>query len=115
MLSDKTTYYRISATPEELREQLGAHNELAVTLPFGEVLIKEHQENFVAFRNECPHQKLKLNNCRIKDNHVVCPWHQYAFHVEHGKGQGLYLPIYPIIVKEDGLYLSRTYFSWFGE
>jgi nitrite reductase/ring-hydroxylating ferredoxin subunit len=115
MFSEKTKYYRIADSKTALLDLLGTKNEAAINLPFGEVLVKHSDKGFVAFKNECPHQKLKLNSCRLDDNHIVCPWHQYKFNLENGRGHGLYLPVYPIIEKDDGLYLSRTYFSWFGE
>jgi nitrite reductase/ring-hydroxylating ferredoxin subunit len=115
MFSDKTKLYRIAASKGQLLDQMQSQDECLVVLPFGEVIVKLAPTGLVAFRNECPHQKLKLQGCHIENNHVVCPWHKYAFQLEHGRGHGLYLEVFPVIENNEGVFIKRTYFSWFGE
>lgn len=115
MFSDKTKSYRLADSKKAFIESFKGQNEKTKKLGFGELLFVVKDNEVYAFKNECPHQKQKLNGCKIHDETVVCPWHQYRFDLKTGRGQGLYLPVYELKEKEDGFFLFRTYFSWFGE
>ena len=115
MFSDKTKSYRLAASKKEFLALFNGQTELTKNLGFGELLFVVKNDEVFAFKNECPHQKQKMNGCRIHNDKVVCPWHQYHFDVHTGRGHGLYLPVYELKEQEDGFYLFRTYFSWFGE
>lgn len=115
MFSDKTKKYRLADSKQEFLGQFGKKNQLVDSFLFGEVLFIRDNDEIYAFKNKCPHQGAKLNGCWLEGGKVVCPLHQYKFDVDNGRGHGLYLEHYPLEETEDGYYLLRTYFSWFGE
>lgn len=115
MFSDKTRKYKIAESKKELLSKFGDSNQMVHKLLFDEVLLVRKRNDIYAFKNKCPHQGAKLNGCWINEGKVVCPLHQYKFDVKNGRGQGLYLEVYPLQESEEGVFLLRTYFSWFGE
>lgn len=115
MLSDKTQKLHLADSKQEFLAKFGESRQIVEQFLFGEVIFIRSKEHIYAFKNKCPHQGAKLNGCWLDKNKVVCPVHQYKFDVENGRGQGLYLENYPLEENEEGFYLVRTYFSWFGE
>ncbi|MEX1192434.1 MAG: Rieske (2Fe-2S) protein [Brumimicrobium sp.] len=115
MLSDKTRKYHLADSKTEFIHEFKGQNELNKKFMFGEVMFVKDGNEIHAFKNKCPHQGARLNGCSIHDGKVVCPVHKYGFDLENGRGHGMYLDIYDLEEKEDGFYLLRTYFSWFGE
>lgn len=115
MFSDKTIKHRLADSKQEFLDQFGKKNHIVDNFLFGEVIFVREKGEIYAFKNKCPHQWAKLNGCWLEQNKVVCPVHQYKFDVENGRGHGLFLEHYPLEENEEGFYLLRTYFSWFGE
>ncbi|GEM_PF-762451 len=115
MFSDKTRKYLVAESREEFLKKFGERNFHVEKFMFGEVIFVRDENDVYAFENKCPHQGAKLDGCWIEKNKVVCPLHQYGFNVENGRGNGMHLETYPIIENKEGIYLERTYFSWFGE
>lgn len=115
MFSDKTRKYLVADSKEAFLKDFGEQNQQVKKFSFGEVVFVRDENEVFAFENKCPHQGAKLNGCWIEKGKVVCPMHQYRFDVENGRGHGLYLETYPLEENSDGYFLSRTYFSWFGE
>lgn len=115
MFSDKTKKYRLAESKEDFIKQLNDTGESTLQLGFGEVLFKKEGGQIYAFKNKCPHQGARLNGCRVHEEKIICPLHQYGFNTENGRGHGMYLEIYPLEEQKDGFYLLRTYFSWLGE
>lgn len=115
MFSDKTKRYKLSDSRQSFLASFAQDGELVIRLGFGEVLFVRAGSSVYAFRNKCPHQNKPLNGCTIWEGSVICPWHKYQFNLENGRGHGLYLETYPLLETEEGFFLERTYFSWFGE
>jgi len=115
MFSDKTRSYLLAESKVDFLAKFNELQERKIQLPFGEVLFVRKDENVFALKNKCPHQGKPLEGCEIQDKHVVCPWHQYKFNLENGRGHGLYLETYKLEETQEGFYLLYTYFSWFGE
>jgi nitrite reductase/ring-hydroxylating ferredoxin subunit len=115
VFSDKTRKYKIAESKEELFSKFGDSNQIVQKFLFDEVILVRDESDIYAFKNKCPHQGAKLNGCWIKDGKVTCPLHQYKFDVQNGRGHGLYLETYPLQESNEGVFLLRTYFSWFGE
>jgi 3-phenylpropionate/trans-cinnamate dioxygenase ferredoxin subunit len=115
MFSDKTRKYKIADSKVDFLKKFGSEGQYVEKFLFDEVIFIKEDNDIYAFKNKCPHQGAKLNGCWIKEEKVICPLHQYKFDVENGRGHGLYLETYPLEQNEDGLFLLRTYFSWFGE
>lgn len=115
MFSDKTKRYFIASSKQEFMNRFGDGDQFVEQFVFGDVIFVKKEQDLYAFQNKCPHQGAKLKGCWIEGDKVVCPLHQYKFDVKNGRGHGLYLENYPLSESEDGLFLERTYFSWFGE
>jgi len=115
MFSDKTKRYFLAESKKAFLNQF-LNNEFIKHFGFGEILfLKDEKEKIYAVENKCPHQGLKLQGCKIKGGKIICPWHQYQFDLKNGRGHGLYLPTFDLEEDENGFFLKRTYFSWFGE
>lgn len=109
----KIKWYKVFESKEEL-EVLCSTSHTAVHATYhGEFLFVRQKDNFLAFKNKCPHQNKKLDGCWIKNNHIVCPMHQYSFSLTDGKGHGLCLDKYPIEYRTDGVFIGIEKFSIF--
>jgi nitrite reductase/ring-hydroxylating ferredoxin subunit len=78
-------------------------------------LIKDQQQLYVV-QNTCPHAGGILSGGWCKEGRIVCPIHRYEYNLTNGRGaegQGDYIDIYPIDVREDGVYVGfkRTLFE----
>ena len=113
MFSMKTRWVKFATTEEELKNKLGKRECVAMKVNSKAVLLVNHENKFSLVKNKCPHQGITLENAYCVDGDIVCPWHHYGFSLEHGRGAGLYLEIYPIEKREDGYYAGFEYFSLF--
>ena len=113
MFSMKTKWYKFASSKEELDQLLGKRECVPLKVNSTAVLLVKHQEKFHLVKNRCPHQGITLENAYCVDGDIVCPWHQYGFSLENGRGAGLYLEIYPIEKREDGYYAGFEKFSFF--
>ena len=72
-----------------------------------------------AFVERCPHQGASLRRAVITPEcEVECPWHRFRFSLKDGRntsGGGQYLEVYPVQVRQDGLYIGKPRRrKWFG-
>jgi nitrite reductase/ring-hydroxylating ferredoxin subunit len=98
----------------ELEDILGAKNPAVYKNMFGEVLLVKEKGEFLAFTNRCPHQNKPLNDSKILEGHIVCPWHQYAYSCETGRGHGLHIDQYPLKFEDDAVFIGKEVWSLFG-
>lgn len=71
-------------------------------------LIKNQNEVYVV-QNTCPHAGGTLSGGWCKEGNIVCPVHRWEYNLKTGRGaegQGDYIKIYPIEVREDGIYVG---------
>lgn len=75
--------------------------------------ISRNGEQWYAFDETCPHQYKSLvrGEC-TEDGKVECPVHKYRFNLENGQGHGLYLPVYPVKIESDGVYIGIERPAW---
>lgn len=94
---------------------LGSRSEVLSRLPFcveargRRFRLIEHAGEIVAFATTCPHRLGPLEDARVEDGCVECPWHGYRFDVRSGRsadGRGLRLPPAPRIRGDDVLELG---------
>jgi nitrite reductase/ring-hydroxylating ferredoxin subunit len=109
---EKTKRYLLAATMQELLSLFMNSEQIMRQFSFGKVLLIKKEEGIIALAGTCPHQGKSMKGCRVESNHIVCPWHQYRFSRESGRGHGLYLAMYPIVETAEGVYLERTYFGF---
>ncbi len=68
-----------------------------------------HENELRAFNSSCPHAGADLSNGWCDNGYVVCPVHRFRYNLENGRGaegQGDYLKIYPVEVRDDGIYIG---------
>ncbi|TKC02452.1 Rieske (2Fe-2S) protein [Pedobacter cryotolerans] len=73
------------------------------------ICIVKHKGNFAAIQNTCPHAGGILSGGWCKEGHIICPIHRYGYNLETGRGytgQGDYIDVYPLELREDGLYIG---------
>ncbi|MFT5779321.1 MAG: nitrite reductase/ring-hydroxylating ferredoxin subunit [Crocinitomicaceae bacterium] len=114
MLGRKLKWTLLFENRSDLEELLSAKNPTVHKNMFGEVLLVKNKEEYLAFKNQCPHQKKPLNDCKLSEGHIVCPWHQYHYSCETGRGHGLYLDQYPLKFENDAVYIGKEVWTLFG-
>jgi nitrite reductase/ring-hydroxylating ferredoxin subunit len=115
MFSFKTKWYRIGNSKKEWLDIIPVNETRRTVVNRTPVCLVNHNDDLFAVNDRCPHQGASLSNggC-AEDGKIVCPFHRYGFDLKNGRGAGLYVDVYPIEEREDGLYLGMEYFSWFG-
>lgn len=101
MFSKRLKWYYLAENKAELTAWFAYRNTLVHKTLFGEVLLVKEEKEFLAFKNQCPHQNKSLVDCKVIDGYIICPFHQYHFSLQNGRGHGLYLDSYPIQFRED--------------
>jgi nitrite reductase/ring-hydroxylating ferredoxin subunit len=79
------------------------------------ICIINHQQKLYATQNTCPHAGGNLSGGWCKNGHIVCPIHRYEYNLENGRGaegQGDYINIYPVELRDDGLYVGFKESLW---
>lgn len=64
-----------------------------------------------ALSAKCPHAGADISQGWCKDGKLVCPFHRYSYDIHTGRGsqgQGDYINIYPVEVRQDGIYVGIT-------
>ena len=77
-------------------------------------LIKTQNEVYV-IQNTCPHAGGILSGGWCKEGNIVCPVHRWEYNLKTGRGaegQGDYIHIYPIELREDGAYVGFKESLW---
>jgi len=113
MFGMKIKWYPLVENQQALEDLFAGKNTVVHRSMFGEVLLIKHNSNYLAFKNKCPHQGNPLNDCWIENDTVVCPFHQYHFSLENGRGHGMYLEKYELKFKENGVFLGKEVWSFF--
>lgn len=98
---------------DELKDLLQSRSQVPIKVDNKQLLLVYHQNEFHLVKNRCPHQGKELTDAKCEEGKIVCPYHHYAFDLNNGRGNGLYLDIYPIVIQEDGVYVEFEYFSFF--
>jgi nitrite reductase/ring-hydroxylating ferredoxin subunit len=74
------------------------------------VAISQIEGAFYAMEDACPHADAPLNNGPVCDSTVTCLWHGWRFNIHDGAcltpAKGRDLPIYPIAVRGEDLYVT---------
>ena len=66
-------------------------------------------EEFFATQSRCPHAGADLSQGFCKDKKLICAFHRYEYDLQTGRGapgQGDYINIYPLELRDDGLYIG---------
>lgn len=109
----KIKWVRFFSSEVELKKEMGARNSLEVKINGKSLILLKHENQYFLIKNKCPHQGLPMKDAKCEGDHVICPYHQYKFSLEHGRGNGLYLERYPIQIRKEGVFAGFEYFSIF--
>lgn len=64
---------------------------------------------FQTIDNTCPHRGGSLGDGRLQHNCVICPLHQWTFHLETGKNirnPAVKLKTYPVQIRKDEVWIA---------
>ncbi len=114
MLSKKLKWQLLFEEKKQLEDLLQSSNSVVYKNVFGEILLVKSDGDYYAFKNKCPHQNKSLENCKVADGNVICPWHQYQFSCETGRGHGLHVEKYPLKFEKDSVYIGKEAWTIFG-
>ena len=100
---------KVFSSKEELLQTIKIGTIYTTVVDDVNIAITQTKSGFYAFKDQCPHNKVKLSNgkCNIHDE-IVCPWHNYRFKLQTGDEQtnhGLFLMTYNLEINDDGVYL----------
>ncbi len=70
---------------DELQEGEGKYVEIGGF----QLAVFQEGEAFFCVDNVCPHAGGSLSGGRVEDGCVICPWHDWAFHLNNGQLRGL--------------------------
>ena len=96
MLRKKTRWYLLFENQEDFEQLFELKNVVQYKSFAGEVLFVKDDEEYHAFRNKCPHQNKPLTHAWVEDGALVCPFHQYHFSCDTGRGHGMYVDKYSL-------------------
>ncbi len=66
-----------------------------------------------ALSSTCPHAGADLSGGWCGNGKLICPFHRYSFDIRTGRGdpgQNDYVDIYPVEIRDDGVYIGITSF-----
>ena len=113
MFSMKVRWVKIFSSKDEMLHGLGKRLSMEIRANGKDLVLLKDNESFYLIKNKCPHQGLSMKDAKCENGKVICPFHQYRFSLENGRGHGLYLERYPIEYREDGVFAGFEYFSIF--
>ena len=113
MLSKKLKWQLLFEDKSQLEELFQLKDSVVHKNVFGEILLVKSEGEYFAFKNKCPHQNKSLENCKVADGNVVCPWHQYQFSCETGRGHGLNIDKYSLKIENEGVFIGKEVWSLF--
>lgn len=66
------------------------------------------RKKYFAIQDRCPHAGAKFSAGGWCANEtIICPLHRQSFNLINGRGsQGDYIPVYPVEIREDGVYVG---------
>lgn len=79
------------------------------------ICLMQHQGKIYAVSSKCPHAGADISQGWCEEGFIICPVHRYKYNLENGRGasgQGDYLKIYPIEIRDDGIYIAVNKAWW---
>lgn len=73
------------------------------------IALLNNNGQFQAIDNTCPHKGGPLSDGTLKDNCVICPWHQWTFNLENGeniRNPQIKLRTYLVQIKENEIWIA---------
>ncbi len=114
MLKFRVKWRVAFASLEVLNTAFGDQQTCVVPGPFGEVLWIRVKNEIHAYKNKCPHQNKPLTDCWLEENHIVCPFHQYHFDIENGRGHQTSMYKYEVKTEDNKVWIGKEVLHLFG-
>ena len=73
------------------------------------ICLIQNGKTLYATQRKCPHAGGDLSQGWCKNGKLICPIHRYEYELQSGRGapgQGDYINMYPIEVRNDGIYIG---------
>ncbi len=109
----KVRWVKIFSSKDEMLQALGKRSSMEIRANGKDLVMLREEDQVYLIQNKCPHQGLSLKDAKCENGMVICPFHQYRFSLENGRGHGLYLERYPVEYRENGVFAGFEYFSIF--
>ena len=113
MFSTRIHWYPLFESESELNALFAIKNCVVHRNMFGEFLLIKTEIEVLAFANNCPHQNKPLNDCWLDGDSIVCPFHQYHYSIEDGRGHGMYIEKFPLKIDDKGVFVGKEKWSFF--
>lgn len=113
MFSMRVKWFPLFNSKEEMDATLSIRQSTIVHTIYGNFLLLKSDEKYFVFDNRCPHQNQSLENCRVEKDQIICPFHQYRFSIENGRGHGMCINKHQIRITERGVEIGIEKFSIF--
>ncbi len=108
MKDKKYKWHRITGSIMDI--SFGENNLAEVEIDGKLICLAKTNSTINACTNKCPHAGGRLVEGWLDAlGNIVCPVHRYKFSLNNGRdtsGEGFYLKVYPVVQKEDGLYIG---------
>jgi len=108
MLKKNYKWYKIAETIAEL--EFGGNNLLQAEVAGKRVCLARTSKGIAACAAKCPHAGGTMADGFLdKSDHIICPVHRYTFNLVNGRdlsGEGYYLRIYPVELRDSGIFLG---------
>ncbi len=96
----------------------GQNNMAQVSAGNKTICISKTSSGLHACASKCPHAGGVLSEGFIdNEDKIVCPIHRYKFNLINGRntsGEGYYLKIYPLEIRENGIFVAIEEKGLFG-
>ena len=90
--------------------EFASNNIAVVDLEGKNICLGKFNDSVFAFAFKCPHAGGTLAEGHIDAlGNIVCPLHRYKYNIKNGRnvtGEGYYLPIYPIEIRTEGVFVG---------
>jgi 3-phenylpropionate/trans-cinnamate dioxygenase ferredoxin subunit len=97
----------------------GSNNMAQVSAGNKSICISKTVDGLKACAATCPHAGGILSEGFIDNSgNIVCPLHRYKFNLINGRntsGEGYYLKVYPLEIRENGIFVGieeKSIFRW---
>ena len=99
--------------------QFGKNQLLQAEVAGKQVCIAKTSKGIAVCAAKCPHAGgIMAEGFLDKWDSIICPIHRYTFNLDNGRdlsGEGYYLKIYPVEVRDSGIFLGiedAGFFNW---
>jgi len=116
MKEKKLKWHKIADSPDEI--QFNENHLAEIKVHEKKVCLIQTMNAIRACAAKCPHAGGDMVEGFLdRETNIVCPVHRYIFNLNSGRdlnNEGYYLKIYPVEIKQDGVFLGMEEGGIFG-